>query len=342
MRKFIKLTLNEIARLYRRNRYVFIVLMLTQTLTVFAFVFFSSTVVASRYEYSAALEALRTYTVHIDQNIKSEEIMKMIDHMPVNRPENARFYFTDGTNNFISFLYPEKDGNSNVGKGHGINQTHIDGKSRVAVAGLALPDYGVADISVGDVIVLRNEEFDVIGVRNTQLSEIPYTTAFEYFDLLEIQIIMPPNLTSRQRDMIVSSLASDYGVRVTPPRSVMQKTLVSLLLPFIACIFIGIFSVLTFVYLQIYMMEKCRYDFSIMKLCGANARYSSLIILCMFIAIFTVSYFLGSVTYILAYGIVLPLALVTVYLFFVFLLFVLLMPNTVRFVRQTAAQELKR
>lgn len=342
MRKYVIMTYNEIIRLYRRNHYVFIVLIITQILTVFAFIFFSSTVVSSRYEYSSALESLRLYTIQIEQNVKYEEVMNIIDHIPFSKPENIRFYFTDGTNNFLSVLYPEKEENKNVGKGLGISQLHIDDKSHVVVAGITLPDYSLKNINVGDVLILGNQEFDVIGIRNIQMTELPYTTAFEFLDLLEMHIIMPPNMTSQQRDTIVSTLTNNYNVSVTPPRSVLQKTLVSLLLPFIACIFIGIFSVLTFIYIHLYMIDKCKYDFSVMTVCGAKTRYNIFIIITMFISIFSISFFISSVMYFLIYRSILPIALVVVYLFFVFLLVILLIPNTIKFVRHTIAQELKR
>ncbi len=272
--------------------------------------------------------------------MKWEEINNLISSIPGAYPENAFYYYTDGDSEIVTVLFPEHNQNDNVGVGRGITEDDIKLKSRVVVAGIALPDDGMADVKNGDSIILGDEEFKVVGVRKSELNEIPHSVVLEKLELYAVKLIMPPGLSTWQRDGIVSFFNSN-DIAVTPPRSVLQRTLVSLLLPFIASLFIGIFSVVTFIYLQLYMMEKCKRDFAIMKLCGVHYKYSIALINWIFIVVFTVSYIIGAVVYWMIYQSLLLLPYIIVYVFFIILLLLFLLPYSIRFNHQNTVQDLQ-
>ncbi len=77
------------------------------------------------------------------------------------------------------------------------------------------------------------------------------------------------------------------------PRSVSQKTISSLFFPLIASIFIGIIAILNFIFIYKYMMEKCRKDYIILRLCGCSRFKSILLVFAQLVLIFSFSYLIS-------------------------------------------------
>ncbi|MDR0919501.1 MAG: hypothetical protein LBM93_09715 [Oscillospiraceae bacterium] len=330
------LIFSELYRIFKRNKIVFSFLFLTQIITLFAFLFFFSNIVTARAEYVDTLEYMRTFEITYNSDIKASEIIDAMGKNTDIKPENIIFRaFVDDIE--ILSLYSIK-GQDKSGVGEEISQSNIDNKDYVAIIGIGdrisekingeieVEESVLKGTEIGDEIKIGENSFKVIGVRDSNRTEIPYTTLGNY-NIDNISVIIPPNISSVRKTNYTDFLESSFeGCEVEPPHTVAQKVFLNLLIPFVASLLISFFSVLTFSFLQLFLIKRCKKDFAIMKLCGCNQTKIMFIIVLTFVILLTLSFIIALCSYMIFYSLWIMSAVV-VYVGFLLLLLAIIIIN---------------
>lgn len=276
--------------------------------TVSAFLFFFGTIIKSRSDYIKKLGNMRTVSaVFSNFGVKKDGGAGFISKLEKNgiaKIDGAEFRFkTSGGKNketVTASLYPEKTSGGVYGRA--ISTDDIKDEKNVMVAQNGVSD--TASVSerkgrrtVGQKLKTGGIEFYVKGVRfgRGDGDEIPYSTAFKNFRLSSVSVTIPANLTDFDKQKLANYLYSRLGASdVTMPKPVKQEVFESLFIPFVMSVFIGIIAVVNFAFLFSYMTERCREDFTLLRLCGASRKKSLALQFALFMAAFTAVFLLSA------------------------------------------------
>jgi len=308
MGKFFYLLWQKTGTLIKRNRLVFFVFMAVQIVTIFSYIFFYSTVIKSQTDYVSNYDNMCRISVTLPELNKNTDFTKKIINNGVAAPRQIIFYFSasndKNSKQLWAYLYPEKE--SGGISGNRITTDDINKKTLVIIPANA--DKGVdpdpthhESHVVGDMLNIANLTFYAKGIRYSGwLDEIPYTTGFEHFKLKGFDILVPPKLTDTEKQQIGNYCMNTLGaINVKLPEPIAQKVFTELFFPLVASIFIGIISILNFIFLYRYMIERSRRNYILLRFCGCSRNKCLALMFCQLIGLFTVSFFISTLVLVL-------------------------------------------
>lgn len=303
---------------------------------------------------------MRTITATMRGGKYDTSVINKILKNGVAKPEQVVFYFaaTNEKNPKIVCAYLDADNKGRVVSGSPITDNDVKSHAMVVVPANNQkelepnPKYHEKH-SVGDRVTIGGRKFTAVGLRSDgDYDEVPYTTAFSDFRLTGFDFLAPQGLTDTEKKQIGDyfSLSLDTA-DVKLPKPMAQKLLTNLFFPLVASVFTGIIAILNFIFLYRYMIERCRKDYTIIRICGCSRAKSLLIMFSQFLLLFAASYILS------VFGIAVlklcgvpafkPVTLsafgcIAVFITFVVIILPLMLPVGIKFFRESIAGEVMR
>ncbi len=301
MLKKIYILIDRIVSLYKKNRLVFILFIVVQIITIFAYTFFFTTIINTRANYVSQYTSMRTIKTDLkkcklDKQI-TNNVVSIIRNNNISDIENISMFFIDNTNTrqLVGYLYPNKFSKDVFGSP--ISLEDIQKGSYVVIPRNADNRYNpnVEQYSIGDNMVIINKNFKVKGIRKYYyLDEIPYTTGLKFLTLSAFDIILPDSTSDKQKEMLKKYLETNIkNIKVILPESIPEKVITSLFIPLVSSIFIGLIAIFNFTFLYKYMIEKSRKDYILLRICGCSRLKSILLLFSQMAFLFTISYFIS-------------------------------------------------
>lgn len=303
MKKNMYLLFCKTISLIKSNRLIFAVLLLVQIITILSVIFFFTTVVKSRASYVAAYTTMRTIAVNMSNgkyDAKNHDIAADIKNNGIAEIENIEFHFYDNSSSekqsreLIAYLHPELCSSDVFGTP--ISQEDIKVCKKVVIPRNQNKEINPAaeEYKIGDTMRIAGSSFRASGIRHGgYLDEIPYTTGLNVLKLSSFRVIVPPDVSQRQKEQLQQYFETAFHGTVRLPKPVSQKTISSLFFPLIASVFIGIIAILNFIFIYKYMMKKCRRDYIILRICGCSRFKSILLVFAQLVLIFSFSYLIS-------------------------------------------------
>lgn len=303
MKRNMYLLLCKTISLIKNNRLISVVLLLVQIITILSMIFFFTTVVKSRASYVAAYTTMRTIAVNMSNgkyDTKSHDIAADIKNNGIAQIENIEFHFFDNSSTekhpreLIAYLHPELCSEDVFGTP--ISQEDIKKLAKAVVPRNQNKEINpdAEEYKIGDNMKIAGSSFRVSGIRHGgYLDEIPYTTGLNVLKLSSFRVIIPPDVSQRQKEQLQQYIENTFQGIVRLPKPVSQKTISSLFFPLIASVFIGIIAILNFIFIYKYMMKKCRKDYIILRICGCSRFKSILLVFAQLVLIFSLSYLIS-------------------------------------------------
>ncbi|GEM_PF-4774735 len=299
--KTLIISLKKLKRLHENNPLIFYFLILSQIVVCVSFLFFVSTGIKTRMDYLSANSNMRTIRVIIENGIdfKNQNIASEILNNKEVPVENITFFFEDNNkpypSKYYGYFYLRKI-NENV-KGVPVGKKDIDNQNLVIVGGNEnkelVPE--AKTYKTGEKVRINGMSYKVIGIRSgSSLSEIPYSVGLSKLRLTKLSVLFSEEFFDKDMVRIKDYFENLFPEsRVELPETVLVKTLSNLMLFLIISIFIAVISAVNFIVIYQYMLEKCRKDFIVMRICGATRGKSILVISIQMVFMFTLSFLLS-------------------------------------------------
>ena len=349
--KFFLLLCRKTKQLVASNRIVSIVFVISQVITICAYIFFFTTIIGSYINYYNALEEMNSITVTFPEGKKCslESVMNIINQSENITAKDTQFVFVDNSeykHEFISYAdlskskFSKEDIDSHAKKVvlYNVNTSKNNDSlfKNIKKGGYAVfngTDFLISDIDYGGVI-----------------NEIPYTTGFDCLKLDNFVIYLKPNLSDEEKNAVGQSFIrafEDADVKVPP--AMKAEVASSLTMPLAASIVIGISAVFCFCFMYKYMMEKTKRNYIVLRINGCSKKKGISLILLQMFALYLLSFLLGTGLFFLLRSRVFPANLrklavspggiLAVFLSFLLLMALIFVPMTVGFFRKTITRE---
>jgi len=353
MKKHWNLVIGIIKQLYINNKLSFIMFMVVQIIVSFAYIFFYTTAPQNRAKYISAKIDVRTISLDFNEegldDSSSDNFLNIIKKNDISDVEDITFYFADSQNNiYISYLKP--DDQSGDISGESISQDDIYNIEPVIIAVLMedlYPDTNPKLLSIGDTIPIDNIEFVVIGTRYFRnYDEIPYSIGLKKLKLVNTDVIFPISITDKQKESLKDYFENNFSnVTVNLPTTATQATFEKLFLLILCSIFTGIISVVTFTFIFKYLIDKTKKIYTINRICGASNKYNIILIIEIFISLFTLSYIFAIVLFQIS-NMYIHIKIfdnvafkikdgLLIYIIFILVIFILILPYAISFIKKT-------
>ena len=304
MRK-IKLLFNTLYVLFKSNTFFAIWLIIMQTLTTFACIFFYSTVPSATTDLASSLMSVRTisFNFNLPSNEYSfDELKAIIEKNGIAVPDSYSFTFYSEEGNTISGAANLETQASSVTEGRGITFQDVENKHRVVVAGTTHVDNFSEEITktelkIGDKIYIDGTEFEIIGFKKnfSNYFEIPYTTGFDNFFLSTISVTLPDGLADGQIAAIQEYVSGAVnGVSVEQGLKISDITFSYLSEIIITSIFVIIIAFMNLCFIYKFIAKRMSDYFSILRIVGESSIAAALHIYLVYMAILAVSFVLGT------------------------------------------------
>ncbi len=330
--KWANLISNRLKQQFRKSPFVFCVLVIVQILTCYSFVFFYTNIVDNQRKLIAGQEEMRT--IHITANEGEEfEVLEVLRNCPEVQPENVYFAFKgDEGVRYYAWLYPDNQGG--IVTGNPIVQSDVENNEKKIVVGVL--QLGEKDVllnkSVGETVATNGTVFEVIGTRNNEENEIPYTTALSLMGMTSLEVFMPAGLSEFQYERLGNHLDALGDVQL--PEAYMPQFVSRLVFPVASSILIAVFSIFTFLFLYRYLLERSLREYAILRISGCSSLRGMLTMLMECVTLFTLSYLISIVVYLGVNRHFDVLASLVIYLSFIVLLLLVLLPSLYMFLRR--------
>lgn len=357
MGKFFCLLWQRIRAAVKSSPLVFAVFMAVQIVTASSYIFFYSTVVKSRADYIGSYESMRTLTAALPDGDYNASIIGKILKNDVAKPDQVVFYFAATAEKkpkvVCAYLYSANKGK--VVSGRSLTDNDVKNKAMYIIPANNTkefepnPNYHEVH-SLGDTVMLAGLKFTAIGLRyNGDYDEVPISTAFEHFRLTGFDFLTPQGLTDTEKKEIGDYFSAELNASsVKLPKPMAQKIMANLFFPLAASAFTGVIAILNFIFLYRYMIERCRGDYTILRICGCSRIKALFVLFSQFLLLFTAAYAMSVLT-------ILALKLFNVQIFktaslsfsgciailitFIALIIIMMLPVGVRFFRKSIADE---
>lgn len=339
--KILILLAHKIVDLFFRNRLVFTIFIISQIIITYSYLFFFNIAFTNYTSYIANYSSIKTITLNFsEQSIGTidSNLINILRNNGIVDIEDIRLFFStdsskkDYRSYFVSYLNPDK---VSVFKGNPISEENVQNSDHVIV----INDSTVEEnLRVGDTMQIDGKAFEVIGVRPVFTNmEIPYTTGLKCFSLIQAHVILPPNTTDNQKEELGKYINSHFeGVQVELPRNILSAVLVKLFFPLVTSAFVAIVSVLSLLYMYKYMVEKIRWSYLVMRLCGCSLVKGMMILYSQLLIIFSGGFLIGMIIFHLTKNIIITMEIentnlidlnyLFVYVFFIVILTVVFAP----------------
>ena len=333
-----------IANLYKKNKLVFFVFIMVQVVVTFAYLFFYTTVPRNTAEYLKNAWEVRTINMEFENPEKGypvESLLECIENNGMQQPEKIVFYFgetAESESNLVAYYKPEE--NIDLIEGKGIVQEDIYQKRHVMV-GVEEPLMGMSNnYKIGSEIKRGGITFKVIGIRKIfDGEEIPYTVGFQSYYLKHMELTYPSGITTKEKESLKEYFECGLdSVKVMLPKSDVERTVEQLFLILAVSACAGITAIVTFVFLFQFMLENNKRYFQILNLCGASGGYCILLLLEVFVMLFSGGFLLGLLSYYITIGKNIGLIwsdVGWVYLTFIGVILCVSLPTALRFIKSS-------